>query len=392
MILRFLTAGESHGPQLTGILEGMVAGLPLSADIINAELARRQKGYGSGDRMKLEKDGARITGGVMNGQTTGGPIALHITNRNYEQQWAGQDIEPMTIPRPGHGDLNGAIKYGYGDLRLALERASARETAIRVAIGAVCKAFLREFGVRVGGYVAQIGPVKADLTDIVYEDRFEKADRSDMRCPDPAAADQMRALVEETREAGDTLGGIFEIIALGLPTGLGSHVQWDRRLTGRVLAMMGSIQAIKGAEVGPAFENAARHGTDVHDAIHRGAGGCLYRETNRAGGLEAGMTNGNPLVVRAAMKPISTTLTGIPSVDLATGEASSTEYERSDVLAIQRAVVIGEAMIAYLMADEMLRKLGGDTLPECKQRHAALKRAHLDDLEMDNVEWRFGYE
>jgi chorismate synthase len=295
----------------------------------------------------------------------------------------------MTIPRPGHADLAGAIKYGYRDLRLALERASARETAARVAVGAVCRRLLAELGVALGGYVVQIGAARASLADdLPYPQRWERAEESDVRCPDPAAAEAMLAYIREAMAAKDTLGGVFEIVALGVPPGLGSHVHWDRKLDARLLAALGSIPAVKGTEVGPAFDNAGRRGTEVHDEILVEKG-RLLRASNRAGGLEGGMTTGQPLVLRAAVKPISTTLTPLRSVDLAGGQPAGTRYERSDVCAVPRAVVVGEAMVAFVLADALLEKLGGDSLAEMRPRLAGLRRARLADLEMDNVPWRF---
>ncbi len=391
-MLRFLTAGESHGPELSAILEGMPAGLRVNAQAIADEMARRQQAYGAGGRMKIEQDQARITGGVMNGQTTGSPVAFSIANRDYKA-WAARAIKPMTTPRPGHADLTGAIKYGYRDLRLALERASARETAARVAVGALCKQYLAEFGVRVQGYVLSIGDVTAAIgPDLTYERRFELAEGNDLRCPDLAAVEAMRKLVWECMQAKDTLGGTFEVVALGLPPGLGSHVHWDRRLGGRLLGAVGSIHAIKGVEVGAAFANAARFGTEVHDEIFVDEAGRLYRQTNRAGGLEGGITTGEPLLVRAAMKPISTTLNPLRSVNLASGQPEATTYERSDFNAVPRAVVVAEAMVAYILADALLEKLGGDSLAEQRDRFTALRRAHLGELPMDGEEWRFGYE
>ncbi|NOZ49756.1 MAG: chorismate synthase [Chloroflexi bacterium] len=388
-MLRFLTAGESHGPQLTAILEGMPAGLTIDADGIRHELQRRQKAYGAGGRMKIEKDMAHITGGVMNGHTTGGPIALNLVNRDWAN-WAEKDIVPMTTPRPGHADLTAAVKYGYGDLRLALERASARETAARVAVGAICKQYLAAFGIRVQGYVTAIGQVQASAHEALsYEERFAQAESNDLRCPDLQAAEAMREVVQQCMQAKDTLGGIFEVVGLGLPVGLGSHVQWDRRLTGSLLAAVGSIPAIKGVEIGPAFANAALFGTQVHDEIFRDADGKLFRQSNRAGGLEGGITTGEALIVRAAMKPISTVLNPRRSVDLATGEAAPTTYERSDFNAVPRAVVVAEAMVALVLADALLQKLGGDSLSAQQARYQHLRRAHLDDLPMDNVPWRF---
>jgi chorismate synthase len=387
-MLRFLTAGESHGPSLMAILEGMPAGLALDEGEINAQLSRRQVGHGSGGRMRIERDSARIAGGVLNGRTTGAPIAIEIENRDFAN-WRDREIQPMTIPRPGHADLTGAIKYGYRELRLALERASARETAARVAVGAICSRLLAEFEVAVGGYVVQIGSVRALLPDeLALPERMARADENDLRCPEPAAAEAMRACIGEAQAAGDTLGGVLEVAALGVPPGLGSHVHWDRRLDARLMAAVGSIPAVKGVEIGPAFQNAARRGTEVHDEIHE-EDGVLVRRTNRAGGLEGGITTGQPLIVRAAMKPISTTLTPLRSVDLASGEPALTRYERSDTCAVPRAVVVGEAMVSFVVADALLDKLGGDSLDEMRPRFATLRRGMLRDLEMDNVPWRF---
>jgi len=387
-MLRFLTAGESHGPGLTAILEGMPAGLPLAAGEIDAQLRRRQQGFGSGGRMRIEDDRARLVGGVLNGHTTGAPIALYIENRDWAN-WRERDVKPMTVPRPGHADLAGAIKYGHRDLRLSLERASARETAARVAVGAICRRLLAELGVSVGGYVVQIGAVRASLPDdLPYPERFARAEENDVRCPDPAAAEAMHAVIRQAMAERDTLGGVFEVVALGLPPGLGSHVHWDRKLDALLLGALGSIPAIKGVEVGPAFSNAGRRGTEVHDEILVEEG-HLLRATNRAGGLEGGVTTGQPLVLRAAMKPISTTLTPLRSVDLASGQPAPTRYERSDICAVPRAVVVGEAMAAFVLAGALLEKLGGDSLDEMRPRLAALRRARLSDLEMDNVPWRF---
>jgi len=400
-VLRFLTAGESHGPSLTAILEGMPAGLPLKPDDLQDDMRRRQKGYGSGGRMGIEKDSVRITGGVMGGQTTGGPIALHIENRDWAN-WSEKDISPMTIPRPGHADLTGAIKYGYRDLRLALERASARETAARVAVGAVCRRLLAEFNVVIGSYVASIGDIVAPLDLLTgesarqgYLDRFEAAEANEVRCPDPGAAERMRQTIFEAMQARDTLGGVFEVVALGAPPGLGSHVHWDRRLDARLMWAVGSIHAVKGVEIGPAFQNAQQRGTQVHDDIFvedTKPAPSLTRRTNRAGGFEGGITTGQPIVVRGAMKPISTTLTPLRSVDLADGEPAATQYERSDFCAVPRAAVVGEAMVAFVLTDALLKKLGGDSLAEMRPRFDALRQGRLDELPMDGEAWRFGYE
>jgi chorismate synthase len=392
-MLRFLTAGESHGPSLTALIDGLPAGLKLSVEDINTELARRQQGYGSGGRMSIERDEVRITSGVMNGMTTGAPIALHVDNRDYKN-WREKDIAPMTTPRPGHADLTGAIKYGYRELRIALERASARETTMRVAVGAICKKLLSQFDIQIGGYVVQIGDVHVTMDETLsYMDRFRIAEENDVRCPSPESVEAMHEAIRQVKIDKDTLGGVMEIVALNVPPGLGSHVQWDRRLDARIVAAMVSIHAMKGAEIGPAFENAGKRGTQVHDEIMlTGSDGMLARRTNRAGGLEGGITTGEPVIARVAMKPISTILQAMPSVNLATGEPEVTTYERSDFCALPRAVPIGEAMMAIVLADALMEKLGGDSLAEMRPRFDSLRRARLVDLPMDNVEWRFGYD
>lgn len=383
MSLRFLTAGESHGPSLTAILDGLPAGLPLPAEVIDRELARRQRGYGSGGRMKIEKDTVQILGGVMAGETTGAPLALQVLNADHVK-WKGRPIEALTSPRPGHADLTGAVKYGYRDLRPTLERSSARETTMRVAIGAVCKCFLAQFGIVVGGYVRSIGEIEGQFDGIPFLGRFEAAEASDVRCPDSGAAARMRARIESIIHAKDTLGGVLEIVALNVPVGLGSYAQWDRRLEARLAQAMMSVQAIKGVEIGDAFENARRPGTQAHDSIRR-SGNDLTRPTNRAGGTEGGISNGQPIIIRAAMKPIATTLTPQATVDLANGQEGPTQYERSDFCPAPRAVPILEAMAAFVLADALIEKLGGDSLAEMKPRFESLRRARLEDLPMDNA-------
>jgi chorismate synthase len=380
MTLRFLSAGESHGPALTAILEGLPAGLALSESLINRELARRQQGYGAGPRMKLEKDTARILAGVMENFTTGAPLALLIENLDHEK-WRGRRIAAYTTPRPGHVDLAGVIKYGYKDIRPALERASARETAARVAVGAVCKQLLAEFGITVGGYVVSIGQATAEVDAIAFEERCALAEASDVRCPELSAAEAMRTEIRQVMQARDTLGGVIEVVALGLPPGLGSHVQWDRRLEARLGAALLSIPAIKGVEFGPAFANARQPGTQVHDAI-RLDGERLVRPTDRSGGIEGGISTGQPLIARLAMKPIATTLTPLQSVDLASGQETETNYERSDFCPVPRAVPIVEAMLAFGLADALLEKLGGDSLDELRARFGLLRQARLGDLKM----------
>ncbi|PWH16605.1 MAG: chorismate synthase [Anaerolineae bacterium] len=386
-MLRFLTAGESHGPSLTAILDGIPAGLPLTPEIINHQLARRQQGYGSGGRMKIETDIVHILGGVMGGETTGAPIALLVENADHAK-WKNKPIPPFTAPRPGHADLTGAIKYGYRDLRPALERASARETTMRVAAGAICKHLLEQFGILIGGYVQAIGEIQANLHAMPYLARFAAAEASDVRCPDLSAAERMRARIEAIIHGKDTLGGVLEIVALNVPPGLGSYAQWDRRLEARLAQAVMSVQAIKGVEIGDAFENARLPGTQAHDAVtlQAQAEDALLRPTNRAGGTEGGISNGQPIVIRAAMKPIATTLTPQMTVDLATGQPGPTKYERSDFCPVPRAVPILEAMVAFVLADSLLEKLGGDSLTEMKPRFQALRQARLTDLPMDNQE------
>jgi chorismate synthase len=382
MTLRFLTAGESHGPALLAILEGIPAGLALDSDLINLDMARRQQGYGAGPRMKMEQDRVEILSGLMEGRTTGGPLALQIENQDHAR-WKGKAVPAMTIPRPGHADLVGALKYGYSDLRPALERASARETAARVAAGAVCRALLAEFGIRVGGYVAAIGGVSARLENIALEERITRAGLNDVHCPDPQAAEAIQAAIRQAMLDKETLGGILEVVALGLPPGLGSFVQWDRRLDGRIGGAVLSIPAMKGVEFGPAFENTARPGTTTNDPIRLEGGSALVRPGLLSGGLEGGVTTGQPLLVRAAMKPIPTTLTPQRSVDLARGEEVDTRYERSDFCPVPRAVVIVEAMLAFVLAGALLEKLGGDSLAEMRPRFAALRQARLEDIQLD---------
>lgn len=383
MTLRFLTAGESHGPALTAILDGIPAGLALDVEAINADLARRQSGSGAGPRMKMEHDTVSITGGVMGGLTTGAPLSLMIENRDHAH-WKGREIDAFSIPRPGHADLTGAAKFGYSDLRPALERASARETAARVAVGAVCRQLLAQFGIQVGGYVLSIEGIEASLNDIPLENRVTLARQSDVNCPDKQASVAMRARIREATLTKDTLGGVIEVFASGLPAGLGSFTQWDKRLEARIGAAMLSIQAIKGVEIGPAFENTRLPGTAVHDAILTD-GKKLNRPTNRSGGIEGGISNGQPVIVRAAMKPIATTLTPQLSVDLSSGQPVDTKYERSDFCPVPRAVVVVESMLAFVLADALLEKLGGDSLEEIKPRFDSLKKMRLEDFHMDNT-------
>lgn len=387
-MLRFLTAGESHGPAVMAILDGMPAGLPLNPEDLQPDLARRQKGYGVGPRMKgIERDKAEILGGVLAGETTGAPIGLLIWNKDHEK-WVGQEVDPVTTPRPGHVDLAAALKFGYRDLRFGSERASARETAPRVAVGAICRRLLAQFGIRVGSYVTGIGAVSADLSAIPLEGRIERAEDNEVRCPSPEAAQAMQAEIEGAMKAKDTVGGTFEMVAIGVPPGLGRHTQWDKRLEARLAEALMSIQAIKGVGIGGGFDLARQWGTSGQDGI-RLEGDRLRRTSNQAGGIEGGISNGEPIVASAAMKPISSTLTPQPSVDLHKGEQTETRYERSDFCAVPRAAVVGEAMMAYVLADALLEKLGGDHLQDLLARFKKLRQARLDDLSIEGRPIRF---
>jgi len=384
--LRFLTAGESHGEALTAVIDGVPAGLPLTEADINTDLARRQRGYGRGGRMKIERDQVHITAGVRGGLALGSPITLTIANRDWENWKAtmavgaaeeGGPLKQVTRPRPGHADLAGAMKYGHRDIRNVLERSSARETTARVAVAGVAKRLLAEFGITILSHVTEIGGarVPAEL-EIPWDDVARRAEASEVRCADPETETAIIAAIDGAKAKGDTLGGVFEVVALGCPVGLGSYVQWDRRLDGRIAQALCSIQAIKGCEFGMGFEAARRPGSGVHDEILFDAAAGFRRSSNNAGGLEGGVTNGQPLVVRAAMKPLSTLRTPLKSVDLATKEAVEAVVERSDVCAVPAAGIVGEAMLAIVLADAFLEKFGGDSLDEIRRNHGA----YLDSL------------
>jgi chorismate synthase len=379
--LRYLTAGESHGKAMLAILEGLPAGLEISVEAINHDLQRRQRGYGAGPRMKLEQDRIQILSGVMAGLTSGAPVALEIENQDHAR-WQGKPIPPFTTPRPGHADLAGTIKYGLGDLRPVLERASARETVCRVAVGAICRQLLAQFRIQVGGYVSAIGEIQADLEAIPLLERPSRAAESEVSCPEPQAAEAMLGRIRQVIEERDTLGGVIDVVAWGVPPGLGSYVHWDRRLDAQLGAALLSVQAIKGVEIGPAFENTRLPGTQAHDPI-RLQGEEIIRPTVRSGGLEGGVTTGQPVWIRAAMKPIATTLKPQTTVDLHQGLETDTVYERSDFCPVPRAVVVLEAVAAFTLANALLEKLGGDSLAEMLPRFEALRRARLSDLLMD---------
>lgn len=382
MHFRFTTAGESHGPALVAIVEGLPAGLPVAASFVDAQLARRMQGYGRGARMSIEQDRIEWLGGLRRGETLGSPIAMQIANRdwaNWKDVMAADGVpgEPrrrqVTRPRPGHADLVGVLKYDRDDARDILERASARETAARVAAGALARRLLEEFGVEVGSHVASLGGVRAAAPDPLPSPLNEAADRSAVRVLDPAAEAEMIRRIDAAKAAGDTLGGEVEVVAVGLVPGLGSHVSWDRKLDGRLAGLLMSIPAVKGVEIGLGFEAARRPGSAVHDPIDAAAPdpreprGGYRRRTNNAGGLEGGMTTGEPLTVRVAMKPISTLMSPLPTVDLATGQAAAAQSERSDVTAVPAMGVVAEAMVAIVLADAMLEKFGGDSLREMRR-------------------------
>ncbi len=378
-MLRWLTAGESHGPELLALLEGLPAGVPITAEQIQADLQRRKLGAGRGARMKFEQDALSISGGVRHGSTQGGPIALRIGNTEWpkwtevmgaaplEAELTGARAARLTRPRPGHADLVGMQKHGFDEARPVLERASARETAARVALGAVARAFLVELGVRLVSHTLSIGPVRVpEGSALPSPDDVDLLDADELRCFDPATSAQMLAEVEDAKRAGDTLGGIVEVLAYGLPPGLGSYVHWDRRLDGRLAQALMSIQAIKGVEVGDGFETTRRRGSVAHDELLVGEGG-VHRETGRAGGIEGGMTTGDPLRVRAGMKPIATVPRALRTIDVATGEAAQAHHQRSDVCAVPAAGVVAEAMVALVLADAMVEKFGGDSVVETRR-------------------------
>ena len=375
---RFLTAGESHGEALTAIIEGVPAGLLLSEADINEDLARRQRGYGRGGRMKIERDQAHISSGLRRGVTLGSPITLSIQNRDWEN-WkttmavgeppAGAPAKAVTRPRPGHADLAGAMKYGHRDIRNVLERSSARETTARVAVAGVAKRLLAEFGISILSHVIEIGGVRIVPLELPWEEIKRRAEASEVRCADPTAERAMIEAIDQAKATGDTLGGVFEVVALGCPVGLGSYVHWDRKLDGRLAQAFCSIHAIKGAEIGMGFEAARRPGSQVHDEILFDRDAGFSRRTNSAGGLEGGVTNGQPVIVRAVMKPIATLRRPLQSVDLETKEVVEAVVERSDVCAVPAAGVVGEAMMAITLAQAVLEKFGGDSLEEIRRNY-----------------------
>jgi chorismate synthase len=392
-MLRYLTAGESHCRELTAIIEGMPAGLEVASADIDRELKRRQSGYGRGGRMKIEADRAEITSGIRHGKTLGSPIALVVKNRDWEN-WtaimspdaAGASAEKaVTRPRPGHADLTGGLKYGHRDLRNVLERSSARETTMRVAAGAIARRLLAEFGIEVYSWVTEIGGVKGKFTGAPGA-LFRSAEGSEVRCPDNSASKAMMERIDKAKAEGDSLGGAFEVVLTGVPPGLGSYVQWDRKLDARLAFSLMSIQAIKGAEVGLGFSVASLPGSEVHDEIFYSAKGKsarfwprrpgFTRKTNNAGGIEGGMSNGEPIVLRAAMKPIPTLYKPLRSVDIETKKPFKASVERSDTCAVPAAAVIAEAVVAFEVASAFLEKFGGDSISETGRNYTA----YLDEI------------
>jgi chorismate synthase len=382
-MLRFETAGESHGECLVAILTGLPAGVPISLQAIDRELWRRQQGYGRGGRMKIETDRAHIVSGVRHSQTIGSPIAVLLENKDWknwtealpveDSEGAAERTKPVTRPRPGHADLAGAIKYNFQDARYILERASARETAARVAAGALAKAFLQSFGIGVLSHVIQVGEARLERT-ANWDELVSLSQRDEvlLNCIDPDAEQKMKAVVDHAYRTGDTAGGVFEVVAHGVPPGLGSHIAWDSRLDGKLAQAIVSLQAVKGVEVGFAREGSQSYGSAVQDTIHyERSVRRFFRGANRAGGLEGGMTNGQDVVVRGFLKPISTLRKPLESVDLATREPALAAYERSDVAVVPAAGVIGEAMVALVLASAMLEKFGGDSLAETKRNYDA---------------------
>ncbi len=374
MTLRYLTAGETHGPQLTAIIEGLPSNLELDFEALNFQLQRRQKGHGRGRRMQIETDTAQIVGGVRHGRTTGAPVALVVENKDWTHWTSVMNVEPVEgsdetkrrvhRPRPGHADLNGGLKYNLKDLRNVLERSSARETAARVAVGAIARQLLAHFGIKVAGHVVSIGGIEAEAPNLPIDELIAQTEASPVRVVDKDAEQKMMDLIDQTKADGDSIGGIVECIVEGVPVGLGSHVQWDRKLDGRIAQAVVSINAFKGVEVGIGFEAGRRPGSKVHDPIMHSADKGFYRASNNAGGFEGGMTTGEPIVVRGVMKPIPTLYKPLASVDIDTKEPFTAQVERSDACAVPAASVVMEHVVAWEVAKAFLEKFGGDSVEE----------------------------
>ncbi|KJJ84100.1 chorismate synthase [Candidatus Omnitrophus magneticus] len=365
-MLRYLTAGESHGKALSAILDGIPAGLALNEEIINIDLARRMAGYGRGARMAIEKDKAEITAGIRHGKTIGSPIGLIIWNKDYKID----ELPDVLNPRPGHADLSGILKYDFDDARSVLERASARSTAAIVAVGAIAKLLLSQYGIKFFSHVTMLGGITADVEHISFDGISVMAERSSLRCVDSDAEKRMKILIDDAKENGDTLGGVFEVVALGLPVGLGSYSQWDERLDGAIARAVMAIQAVKAVSIGDGIINADKPGSRTHDAIYYNEDSKQYfRKTNRAGGLEGGITNGEPLIVSGFMKPIATLMKPLESVNIKTKEKSFSATERADVTAVPACAVIAEAAIAIEVASIFLKKFGGDSVSEIQRNY-----------------------
>ncbi len=390
-MIRFLTAGESHGPELTGIIEGVPAGFTISKEFIDSYLKRRQKDTGSGGRMNIESDEVFILSGVVNNISTGAPIALRIKNKDWEN-WKDKDIEPYVVPRPGHADLIGTAKYDLNDIRLVLERSSARETAMRSAIGAIAIQVLETMGISIYGYVSCIGKVEYRYSDDFSLDQMRKlTDDSPVSCPDADKSKEMEKEISNARKKKDTLGGSITTIATGVPPTLGSYVHWDKKLDAKLARILMSIQSVKAIEVGDGIESSKNYGTSVQDQYVLNEKE-IKKESNNLGGFEGGMTNGENIELTAYLKPISTTLTPIKSVNLVEKEETETVYERSDTCAVPRAVPIFESAMALEILNAVLNKTGGDNKKEIINNFENIPSLNIDDFDLDNKVWKFGYE
>ena len=391
MKIKYLTAGESHGPELTAIVEGIPSNFEVTKEYIDKFLSRRQKTLGSGGRMNIEKDQVLITSGVVNKLTTGGPIALKIINKDW-QNWKDKEIEPYVVPRPGHADLVGTLKYNHDDIRLTLERASARETAIRCAVGAIAHQILSQLNIQLVGFVSSIGGQSFNPTNITDITSFKNLiEQSDVSCPDKNAADLMIKEIKDARKKKDTLGGAITCVAINYPPGCGSYVQFDRKLDAKISSSMISVQSVKAVEIGNGFEASKKYGTEVQDQIKLD-NNKIKRISNNLGGFEGGMSTGEPIMVTSYLKPISTTLTPIKSVDLHSGKETETIYERSDTCAVPRAVPIFEGVLSLDLLNSLIEKTGGDSKDEIAKRVDNLQNYNIEDFELSNKKWTMGYE
>ena len=391
MKIKYLTAGESHGPELTAIVEGIPSNFEVTKEYIDKFLLRRQKTLGSGGRMNIEKDQVLITSGVVNKLTTGGPIALKIINKDW-QNWKDKEIEPYVVPRPGHADLVGTLKYNHDDIRLTLERASARETAIRCAVGAIAHQILSQLNIQLVGFVSSIGGQSFNPTNITDITSFKNLiEQSDVSCPDKNAADLMIKEIKDARKKKDTLGGAITCVAINYPPGCGSYVQFDRKLDAKISSSMISVQSVKAVEIGNGFEASKKYGTEVQDQIKLD-NNKIKRISNNLGGFEGGMSTGEPIMVTSYLKPISTTLTPIKSVDLHSGKETETIYERSDTCAVPRAVPIFEGVLSLDLLNSLIEKTGGDSKDEIAKRVDNLQNYNIEDFELSNKKWTMGYE